>query len=95
MDSFLLDVHYLALCLGMVISRYSGVGGRSAVQTQLEGSGGPEDMSKQQVVAFWEIHALLASQAVLARGPCTTKVPHQEQSTVETPKAHTAVRVVR
>jgi len=31
-DSFLLDVRYLALCLGMVSSRYSGVGGGPAVQ---------------------------------------------------------------
>jgi hypothetical protein len=79
----------------MVISPYSGVGGGSAVQTQLEGSEGPEDMSKQQVVDFWEFRALLASQAVQARGPCATKVLHQEQNTDETPKAHTAVRVVR
>jgi hypothetical protein len=77
-DSFLLDVHYRALCLGMVISRYSGVGGGSAAQTQLEGSGGPEDKSKQRVVAFWEFRAPLVSQALLARCPCATKILHQE-----------------
>ena len=70
-DSSLLGVHYLALCFGMVIFQYSGVGGGSAVQTQLEGSGGPE------------------------HEPCATKLFHQEQNTVETLKAHIAVRVVR
>jgi hypothetical protein len=93
-DSFLLDVHYLALCLGVVTSRYSGVGGGSAVQTQLGGFGGPEDKSKQRVVAFWVFRAPLVSQAVLARDPCATKVPHQEQNIVETLKAHAAAMVV-
>jgi len=67
----------------------------SAVQTQLVDSGGPEDKSRQWVVALWAFRVPLVSQAVLVPGPCSTKISHQEQNIVATLKARIVVRGAR
>ena len=71
------------------------MGRGSAVQTQLVDSGGPEDKSRQRVMAFWVFRASLVSQVVLVPSLRSTKIPHQVQNLVATLKVHTVVAVAR